>query len=63
MSNPIIDIMMANVAALNALGRLRMQHLQPEYLAGENARLAAAWDEAETAKQLAKYGVPLEPNP
>ena len=56
---PIVDILKAQVEQLNALGRGRMQHLQPAYLAFEAQRLAAAWDEIETARQLAQYGVKL----
>lgn len=53
------DLLLANIAELERIGKARMQHLQPEYLAAENERLLKAWDEVETARQLAKYGVTL----
>ena len=56
---PVIDLLKAQVDTLNAIGRSRMQHLQPEYLAAENERLLNAWDEIETVRQLVKYGVSL----
>ena len=57
--NPAADLLKALAAELERLGRPQMQHLDPDYLAAESARLAAACDQVETSKQLAKYGVPM----
>jgi hypothetical protein len=58
--NPAADLLKALVSELNAVGRARMQHLKPEYLAAEQRRLAAAQDAMDTSAQLARYGVTLE---
>jgi hypothetical protein len=51
------DLLLALKAQLDNAARARMQHLRPEYLAHEAARLAAYAATEDTRRQLAKYGV------
>lgn len=53
------DMLIAIVAAAELQAKGRLQHLQPQYLAQEQKRLADYQDLSDTRLQLARYGVPL----
>lgn len=60
MNFPGFDFLLQQVAALEAIGKTRLQHSQPDYLKHENKRMLECADAFETSRQLAKYGVPYE---